>query len=77
MKFKFNVVQEVEVELDEAVFDEQYFKDFSEFMWDVEELKDIAEYVARHKALYDGYAIEFVPEGCYTAKIVDDYVEEA
>lgn len=76
MKFTFNVIQTVEVELDETKFDEEYFKEFSEFMWQVDDLKDIAEYVARQKALYDGYAIEFVPDEYYTAKVIDEDTEE-
>lgn len=76
MKFTYNVTQVVEVDLDESKFDEEYIKAFSEHMWDVEDIKDFAEYIARHKALFDGYDCEFVPGDWYEAKIVDEFVEE-
>lgn len=76
MKFTINVVQTVEVELDESKFTDEYMKTFSEYMWQVDGLKDIAEYVARHKALYDGYQCEFVSDDMYKAEIIDDYTEE-
>ena len=76
MKFLLNVVQTVEVELDESKFTEEYMAAFSEVMFQVDELSELAEYIARHKALFDGYTCEFVPDSMYEAKVVDEYVEE-
>ena len=75
-KFRFNVIQEVEVELDDEVVNEEYLNEFSTYMWNVDDIKDIAEYLARQKALYDGYSVEFAPNE-YEAKVIDEYVEEA
>ena len=77
MKFTLNVVQVVEVEFDESKFDADFFKAFSETMFPVDDLAELAEYVARHKALFDGYTCEFVPDAWYKAEVVDDYTEEA
>lgn len=77
MKFLLNVVQTVEVELDESKFTDEYMKAFSEVMFQVDELSELAEYIARHKAMFDGYTCEFVSDDMYEAKVVDDYVEEA
>lgn len=77
-KFRINVVQEVEVEIDDAVFNDKFFQEFASYMFEVD-MCEMAEYIARQKALYDGYQIEGVPpegEG-YKARIVDDYAEEA
>ena len=75
-KFTFNVTQTVEVELDETLFTEKYLKAFSEVMWEVDDIKDVAEYIARQKAIFDGYDVEFVPVDGYTAEIVGEEVEE-
>ena len=75
-KFTFNVTQTVEVELDETLFTEEYLEAFSEVMWQVNDIKDVAEYIARQKALFDGYEVEFVPVGGYTAEVVGEEVEE-
>lgn len=74
--FTYNVVQTVEVTLDDEEVNQEYLKEFSEFMWSVDSIGDIAEYIARQKALFDGCSIEFAPES-YKAKVVDDYTEEA
>lgn len=74
--FTYNVVQTVEVTLDDEQVNEEYLKQFSEVMWAVDSMEDIAEYIARQKALFDGYSIEFAPDN-YEAKVVDDYTEEA
>jgi len=73
-KFTFNVIQTVEVELDDEIVTQEYLDDFSEVMWDVESLQDIAEYLARQKALFDGYSVEFAPT-VYKAEVVDEEVE--
>ena len=75
-KFTINIVQTVEVELDDEVVNDEYMEAFSEHMWQVSELSEIAEYIARHKALYDGYSVEFAPDW-YKAEVVDEYAEEA
>lgn len=77
-KFTYNVVQTVEVEMNDAVFNEEFFKDFAKYMFPLEDCQELGEYIARQKVLYDGYQIEGVPgEGNgWSAKIVDDYVEE-
>lgn len=74
--YRYNVVQTVEVILDDEDVNQEYLDAFSEVMWAVDSIEEIAEHIARSKALFDGYAIEFVPKN-YEAKIVDDYVEEA
>lgn len=74
--YRYNVVQTVEVVLDDEDVNQEYLEDFSEVMWAVDSIEEIAEYIARQKALFDGYSIEFAPEN-YEAKIVEDYVEEA
>lgn len=73
--FTYNVVQTVEVILDDKDVNEEYLKEFSEFMWSVDGIEDIAAYIARQKALFDGYSIEFAPDN-FEAKVVNDYVEE-
>jgi hypothetical protein len=74
--YRINVVQTVEVELDLETCNEDYLKAFSEVMWEVDGPEDIAGYIARQKAMFDGYNIEFVPDD-YKATVVDDYTEEA
>lgn len=74
--YRINVVQTVEVELDLETCNEDYLKAFSEVMWHVDGPEDIAGYIARQKAMFDGYSIEFVPDD-YKATVVDDYTEEA
>ena len=75
-KFTYNVVQVVEVELDEEDVNQEYLEAFSDVMWPIDSIEDIAEYIARQKALFDGYSIEFVPRN-YSAKVVDEYTEES
>lgn len=77
MKFTFNVIQTVEVELDETKFDKEYLEAFSEVMWGVDEISEVAEHIARNKALFGEYDVEFVPNDWYSAKIVDEDIEEA
>lgn len=74
--FTYNVVQTVEVTLDDEQVNKEYLEQFSEVMWSVDSMEDIAEYIARQKALFDGYSIEFAPDH-YEAKVVNDYTEEA
>jgi len=74
--FTYNVVQTVEVTLDDEQVNEEYLENFSQVMWSVDSMEDIAEYIARQKALFDGYSIEFAPDS-YEAKVIDDYTEEA
>jgi hypothetical protein len=76
MKFEFNVIQTVEVELDESLYTEEFLQAFSEVMWEVDDVKEVAEYIARNTALFGEFPIEFVPKGGHTAKVVDEYVEE-
>ena len=76
MKFRMNVVQTVEVDLDESKFTEGFMEAFSSVMFQADELVEYAEYIARHKALFDGYACEFISEDMYKAEVVDEYVEE-
>jgi len=76
-KYTYSVVQTVEVEIDESKFNEEYLKAFSEVMWNVDDVSEVVEYIARHKALYDGYSCEFVPDDWYKAKVTEDYVEES
>lgn len=73
--FTYNVVQTVEVTLDENDVNEEYLEAFSESMWSVDSIEDIAEYIARQTAMFPGYSIEFVPDN-FEAKVVNDYVEE-
>lgn len=75
-KFTFNVTQTVEVEIDETKIDEEYLSAFSEVMWFVDDISEIASHVARNKALYGEYSVEFVPDDWYTAKVIDEYTEE-
>lgn len=77
MKFTYNVVQTVEVKLDDDKYTEEFFEAFSEGMWAVDSQEDIAEYIARQTAMYPDYPIEMIPEYSYTAKVVDDFTEEA
>ncbi len=76
MKFRMNVTQTIEVDLDESKFTEEFMQAFSETMFYADELIEYAEYIARHKALFDGYQCEFIGDDMYTAKVVDEYVEE-
>lgn len=76
-KFTFNVIQTVEVELDESKITQEFMEEFSEYMWQVDDIEEIASHVARNKALFDGYACEGVPEEFYKAEIVDEDVEVA
>jgi len=73
--YTFDVVQTVEVELDEEDVTQEYLDEFSNYMWQVDSIKDIAEHIARQKALFDGYTPEFVPEN-YKATIIGESVEE-
>lgn len=73
--FTYNVVQTVEVILDDNDVNEEYLKEFNEFMWSVDGIEDIAEYIARQTTMYPGYLIEFAPDN-FEAKVVNDYVEE-
>ncbi len=75
-KYTFNVTQTVEVEIDESKFTEEYLESFSEVMWQVDDVSEVVEHIARNKALYGEYDVEFVPNDWYTAKVVDEYVEE-
>lgn len=76
-KFTFNVIQTVEVELDETKVTEEFMQHFSSYMWQVDELEEIAQHVAWNKALFDGYACEGVPAEFYTAEVVEQDVELA
>lgn len=77
MKFTYNVIQTVEVDIDEVEITEEYLSEFSNYMWFVDEIEDIAKHIARNKALFDGYPVEFVPDEWFTAKVIDEDVEEA
>lgn len=74
--FEYNVTQTVKVVLDTEDVTEEYLKAFSEHMWEVTGIEDIAEYIARQHALYPGYEIEFAPDN-YSATVVDENIEEA
>lgn len=73
-KFTFDVIQTVEVELDDDIVTQEFLDEFSEHMWYVDSLQDIAEYIARQKALFDGYSVEFAPD-VYKAEVVAEEVE--
>ncbi|MGL5012960.1 MAG: hypothetical protein ACRC6V_01550 [Bacteroidales bacterium] len=74
-KFTFNVIQTVEVDLDDTKITEEFMEHFSSYMWQVDDLEEIARHVAWNKALFDGYACEGVPAEFYTAKVVEQDVE--
>ncbi|MOA55739.1 hypothetical protein D3C78_1795820 [compost metagenome] len=76
-KFTINITQTVEVEIDENKFDQEYLDAFSEVMWNVDDISEVVEHIARNKALYSDYDVEFVPNDWYTTKIIDEWSEEA
>ena len=73
--FEYNVTQTVKVVLDTEDVTEEYLKDFCKYMWEVNGIEDIAEYIARQHALYPDYEIEFAPDN-YSATVVDENIEE-
>lgn len=75
-KFTYNVTQTVEVEIDESKFDQEYLDAFSEVMWQVDDISEVVEHIARNKALFDGYDCEFVPNDWYKAKVVDEFSQQ-
>lgn len=75
MKVTYNVIQKVEVELDETKITKEFMEAFSSYMWHVEDIEEIGSHIAYNKALYDGFAVEGVPDDFYKVKIVEQDVE--
>lgn len=75
MKITYNVIQKVEVELDETKITKEFMEEFSSYMWHVEDIKEIGSHIAFNKAIFDGWAVEGVPDDFYKAKIVEQGVE--
>lgn len=67
MKFTVIVEQEVEVELDEAKFDEAFMREFREGFYPFFELNDHAEHIAQLQAR------GIIDAGCHSGEFIEGY----
>ena len=56
------IEKEIEIEVNTDIINEKFFEEFSSYMWGVESVEEVLEYIAIHAAHYEGSFIEGVGE---------------
>lgn len=67
----YTTTKEIDVTIDLDTYNEDFMKEFGTYMWDVDEIEEIVNHIARSKAL------DFDPEGVGSHKKWNETEEQA